>query len=76
MAQQRKYRKYEKDGWQGIWRPEGKVLDVYRMERDDKYGEALMPKNTGRLVPHWVRSVDVKSEREAKEYFESNKVRT
>ena len=63
-----KYKKYIKDGWEGIWRPEGKILDVYQMERDDKYGETLIPKNTGRLVPYFVRSVPVKSEKEAKEY--------
>jgi hypothetical protein len=73
MAQ---YRKYEKEGWQGFWRPEGKVLDLYKMERDDKYGKALLPENTGRLVPYLVRTVDLKSEKAAKEYFESDKVRT
>ena len=70
-----KYKKYIKDGWEGIWRPEGKILDVYQMERDDKYGETLIPKNTGRLVPYFVRSVTVKSEKEAKEYFESTRIR-
>jgi hypothetical protein len=73
MAQ---YKKYEKEGWQGFWRPEGKNLDLYQMERDDQYGEALIPENTGRMVPYWVRTVSLKSEKEAKEYFESDKVRT
>jgi hypothetical protein len=71
-----RYKKYEKEGWEGFWRPEGKVLDLYVMERDDKYGDSLSPENTGRLVPYLVRSVDLKSEREAREYFESDKVRT
>ena len=76
MAQHRKYRKYEKEGWEGFWRAEGKILDLYQMKRDDKYGETLIPENTGRLVPYWVRSVSLRSEMEAKEYFESDKVRT
>jgi hypothetical protein len=61
-----KYKRYVKPGWEGDWRPEGKVLDLYVLERDD---------NTGRLVPYWTRTVSVKSEQAAKEYFYSEKVR-
>tara|TARA_R100001244_G_scaffold36754_2_gene33611 strand:- start:763 stop:987 length:225 start_codon:yes stop_codon:yes gene_type:complete len=64
-------KKFEKGGLQGLWRPLSKVLDIYKMERDDKYGAALIPKNTGRMVPHWIRSVNVTSERAAREYFDS-----
>ena len=70
-----KYKRYVKPGWEGDWRPEGKVLDLYVLERDDKHGTSLIPENTGRLVPYWSRTVSVKSEREAKEYFYSEKVR-
>ena len=71
-----KYKKYTKDGWQGFWRPEQKVLDIYEMKRDDVYGPSLMPENTGRLVPYLVRSVEIKSETKAKEYFNSDRVRS
>ena len=71
-----KPQKYEKKGWQGFWRPEKKILDVYRMERDDAYGYTLTPENTGILVPYWIREEKFKSEKEAREYFESDRVRS
>ncbi len=70
-----KYKRYVKPGWEGDWRPEGNVLDLYVLERDDKHGASLMPENTGRLVHDWKRTVSVKSEQAAKEYFDSEKVR-
>ena len=70
-----KYKKYTKHGWEGFWRPEQKILDIYEMKRDDAYGSSLIPENTGRLVPYLVRSVEVKSEKKAKEYFYSERIR-
>ena len=67
-----KPKKFKKGGLQGIWRPLYKILDIYKMKRDDHYGPALMPENTGRMVPHWIRSINVKSEIAAREYFDSN----
>jgi hypothetical protein len=49
---------FSKDGWQGIWRPERKMIDIYRLEDDraDLKDEL---------------SIKVKSEKRAKEYFDA-----
>ena len=51
---------FKKNGFEGIWRAEARTLDVFEMQIDS---------DTGRDIPHLLRSKQFTNSRVAESYF-------